>query len=52
MQIEISDDFYFISNTFLLMRLLHFSINSLYYGSYGDNQIIKMVGRKKAIMQG
>lgn len=30
-----------------LMWLLNFSISSLYYRSYRDNQIIKMAGRKK-----
>lgn len=29
------------------MWLLNFSISSLYYRSYRDNQIIKMAGRKK-----
>lgn len=29
------------------MWLLNFSINSLYYRSYRDNQIIKTAGRKK-----
>lgn len=48
MQIEISDDFFVLFLIlFKLMWLLNFSINSLYYRSYRDNQIIKIAGRKK-----
>lgn len=43
-----SDDFFVLFLIlFKLMWLLNFSINSLYYRSYRDNQIIKTAGRKK-----